>query len=278
MLCIEFLKQLPTFAADELSAGMRQRCEEHLGGCEECLELWLNRIDADNKLLPAAAAQSLTTNILQNTASNPCQTCEEILCEFVDGKIDQTQQHYLLLHLESCEDCRSISEALSGLAADLPLLAAVTPPVNMTGIILRNTLSWRQRINLYTNFPTFNFQNLVRRPRFSLEASFTITLMWMTIFGVPTSLSIVAEAEQLVPVDVLQVQQSLASVQVDIGQKIDNIPNWFTDEMNSLTSLSQRVFATGVESGQKIEIDAWQELKDWFGGLEIEFPAQEFLN
>lgn len=78
MLCIEFQKQLPTFAACELSAGMRQQCEEHLGGCEECLQLWLDRIDADNKL-PAAAAQSLTANILKNTASNPCQTCEEIL-------------------------------------------------------------------------------------------------------------------------------------------------------------------------------------------------------
>ena len=150
----------------------------------------------------------------------------------------------------------------------------------MPGIILRNTLPWRQRINPYTNFPTFNFQNLVRGPRFSLEASFTITIIWMTIFGVPTSLSIVAEAEQLMPVNVLQVQQNFASVQVDIVEKISNIPIWFIDGMHSLTSLSQRVFAAGVESGQQIEIDAWQELKDWFGGLELdfEFSAQEFLN
>ena len=129
MQCADFLNRLAAFLGGELSNQEREQCEEHLTGCEQCLDIWLSRNDLD-AVLSGESAQALTTNILQSTELDPCQTCEELLCDYVDGSLDKAQQHFLELHLESCGACNNTAAALTAIAEDLPLLATVEPPVN----------------------------------------------------------------------------------------------------------------------------------------------------
>lgn len=285
MRCDDFQNRLSAYLAEELSQEDWQRCEEHLSTCEDCLALWLQRIETDrdsetnrSASLPDSAAHSLTENILKRTELNPCRASEEILCDFVDGGLGHKQRSLLLMHLQSCDQCAQTDAALSLLAQDLPLLASVEPPAKFAARILRKTLPWPTRLRRSVRLSGFDLQSLIQRPRFSLEAAFTFTLLWMTVFGVPTGITISAEAEQLVNIDTSEVQQRLVTAQTRINEGMNRIPELFAGGMDSLQDVSKQVFENGIDLSRQRGSDAWGNIQGWFRELDFEFSSQRTSN
>ena len=78
---------------------------------------------------------------------------------------------------------------MQSLYQDLPTLAHIPPPADLVDQILTRTSARPKQptVSLLNRLPTLstNFTGLLRRPRFSLEASFAGTLVWLLIFGTP---------------------------------------------------------------------------------------------
>ncbi|HJO11005.1 MAG: zf-HC2 domain-containing protein [Gammaproteobacteria bacterium] len=138
MNCNEFKNSLTAFLDDDLSAEARLLCEDHLSSCEQCLQLWQQHAGSEFDL-PDSVAASITAGILSSTGVNPCETCEESLCDFTDGVLERGKRHYVKLHLNDCNNCQAIANTLSALSGALPELAEVKPSNDLAEKILQQT-------------------------------------------------------------------------------------------------------------------------------------------
>jgi len=288
MRCNEFRKLLKAFLAEELSEKDRQPCETHLTSCEACLDVWLSQQqEAQNQnqavgRLSESASHALTASIMQNTELDPCQASENLLCDLVDESLDLERKQLLTLHLESCRDCKKLAATLEALSGELALLAEVEPAPELFGNILQRTIPGPDRVperqsaakRWFVRFPQINFQRLMQRPRFSLEASFSTTLLWIALFGAPTGLFSAAAAEQLVGVDLVQLQQRLTDAQHNLDEGFSNIPTVYfgvyTKSMDALSNLGSSIFYSGLDTIQQGGNQALETAQTWFTNLRVE--------
>ncbi len=178
MRCSEFRKVMQRIGDEDLPVWLRDAWENHLGSCSECLDHYAASIE------PHDAGEALTNSILLNTSLDPCVPFQEAMCSDLDGELDQPGQESLQRHLGECPACRELAEHMPLVANGLQGLEEAAPPANLVEVVLSQTSVKReQESRLFSPV-----QKLLRRPRFSLEFSFIATVLWFSVFGLPSNL------------------------------------------------------------------------------------------
>jgi len=226
MKCDVFQQQLTAFAQDQLTGQIREECEAHLLSCESCFSLWLEQGQGDQRV-------DLADSILAATGSDTCTACEELLGDFVDGILEQTESRYVQNHIDNCADCQAAAAALVLLDSELASLSATEPRVNLTASILARTTASDTSWSFYTK--------LMHRPRISLEASFVFTMIFVLIFGIPTGFNSPTAA------DALPQAVQLKASQRHIKESISTLPALVKNQMGTIEHKSSDMILRGSE-------------------------------
>jgi len=149
--------------------------------------------------------ERLTDAILAATSGKSCARCHERLLAFDSGGLRAAERELVELHLEHCEECREMAEALAWMKDIFPTMAEEEPGEACTAAILaRTSLAphgiaglWKsavQRLGLLVSAPVSIFaaarerwQGALRRPLFPLEAAYVATLIVVLLAGTPIS-------------------------------------------------------------------------------------------
>ena len=262
MICAEFNIALVPFLQGVLSAHEQLLCEQHLLSCEVCLEFYLAQSQEINEL-PRGDAALLTARILNDSAIQPCLASEDLLCDFIDGNLAPEQAHFLQLHLSSCEECAPLQSQLLRLRRDLRALQSIEPPPQLLAAILHRTLPWPQRLQRKLMLSISGFQSLLLRPRFALETAFTLTIFWLTLFGVPASFNTPVFAEQPALELRTQISQSLVEAQNNFETELRRLPPLLHSGIDSAGSYSTQLLQTGIDLSRQSAIRIWQVIQAW---------------
>lgn len=149
--------------------------------------------------------ERLTDAILAATSGKSCARCHERLLAFDAGGLRAAERELVELHLEHCEECRGMAEALAWFNDVFPAMAEEEPGEACTAAILaRTSLAphgiaglWRttaQRLGLLVCGPAIalgklreRWQRALQRPLFPLEAAYVATLLVVLLAGTPLS-------------------------------------------------------------------------------------------
>jgi hypothetical protein len=147
----------------------------------------------------------LTDAILAATSGKSCARCHERLLAFDAGGLRAAERELVELHLEHCEECRGMAQALAWLKDVFPAMAEEEPGEEcIAAILARTSLAprgiaglWRtsaRRLGLLVSGPAIVLRNLqarwqqaLRRPLFPLEAAYVATLVVVLLAGTPLS-------------------------------------------------------------------------------------------
>ena len=163
-----------------LAAGERRSVQSHLDTCPRCRDLAaLMRMDlSGDESLPDLAAA-----VLERTTGSPCIRAREILCDYVDDALDGMDRELLTLHLDRCRECAATAMALTGLAQDLPSMAALTPDGGFVGDVLAATSSRRHPWSDLATRWADAWAGLLARPRIAWEAGYIGAMALWLVFS-----------------------------------------------------------------------------------------------
>lgn len=178
MDCRELEDRLEALLDGALDARQRRRCERHLAACGRCREL------AEPLRAAAPPPDDLVDAVLARTSGSACGRAESLLCGRLDGELAGADRALLDAHLATCDECRALSAAIERLAAELPLLAELSPGPGFVEAVLAATLPVPVRLRRWW---AAAWPQWVRRPRFASEAAFVGTLALVLIFATPGS-------------------------------------------------------------------------------------------
>ena len=278
MNCQNFTDKFAAFVAANLTAQQMHECELHMTSCEHCLELWAVHCGALDESGTVTGQQNLG-EIMLAANLDPCSECEALLCDFVDQQLDDTNNALLTMHLETCETCLDTANALIGLNRDLPSLAYIRPPADLLDKILTRTMPWPQRWrNTFSAFSA-GLKHMTLRPRFSLEASFMGTILWVIVFGIPVGYIDSAQAAapiiDAVRTEADQVQGNIGS----IGKKVSNTVSLFPPMMlrsgNSIKNYGNSLLKSGSERARDFSEKIIQTLNKQMDQIIFELPNRE---
>lgn len=258
MQCPEFKRQLPVLLAEALTTLERDAAEAHLEECAACRQLFA-RFSQEQPGFVIPDAGALTRRILQAIGPDPCATSENLLGDLIDGVLDAEQARYLNLHLTDCARCTQLHTVLAGMAANLSLLAEREPPAGMLESILRQTRFQPEparQPSVWAQCADFCLQ-LLKRPRFPLEASFAATVLWVSAFGIPAPVSATAFAEPL------PVRHTLELAQDRLGTGFERLTPAFENRIDTLNTYRTEVLERGVDTAQQTGSQVWDQLSDW---------------
>ena len=185
MDCRSLLDRLEALLDETLGGDARRAAEEHLGECADCRQLVeLARTEPDGSAVEPPG--NLAGSILERTSGSACETARDRLCDFVDGSLSGIDVELVRLHLEGCEPCEGLAQALLGLAGELPTMAEIEPDSAFANDVLARTVPLRRRfarrLEKLTSIREL-WPRIVRRPRFALEGAYVGTLVVVLIFG-----------------------------------------------------------------------------------------------
>jgi predicted anti-sigma-YlaC factor YlaD len=171
--------RLQDFLEGSLSAAERLEIAWHLEGCAECAALAAFMSTEP----PVDEAPDLAAVVLERTSGSACDRAHEILCDAVDGELDDVDSELLTLHLESCDGCAELSVALERLREDLPAMAEIEPAAGFTEQVLAATLPRRRDrwAGLAARWAR-GWASLLARPRIAWEAGYVgAVAVWLVI-------------------------------------------------------------------------------------------------
>ena len=174
--CLWFCRSLRAFADGRLASDQNRRAEDHLVHCEACLEKWTQSLG----VLP-----DLTEAILAETHMDPCSRAERLLSQARDLPLPSEEEALLSVHLQHCVGCGQLEAVLGSLSPELRDMAFLEPDPYFTRDVLRRigaistTLGWRARFHGF-------WVQLVRRPRFAMEAAYVLTLFLALVLQIQT--------------------------------------------------------------------------------------------
>jgi anti-sigma factor RsiW len=184
MDCSGFENILADFQEGKLSPHEQSASERHLEECARCRRL-LDIVCGNLDILPAGARDEFARSILEYTSGPVCGGIESRLCSFVEGGLSKEQSQLVALHLEHCNDCKSIAAVLRELQDVLPTMAEIQPDESFTREVVRLTGGRRYHRGSLANRLLTWWNGMVQRPRFSLEAAYVGTLILVLLFSVP---------------------------------------------------------------------------------------------
>lgn len=263
MNCQDFQRHLAAFVRGNLDNEPHKQCEDHLLTCTECLDSWLIKLKLNER-----PQYDLVNSVLSQTNTNQCQESEKLLVEYVDAQLGSTDTELVANHLAHCSACKQTADQLILLKHDLPQLRFVEPPPDLVADVLRNTLPWYQLLWKNNFFSNFSFRSLLLRPRFSLEFSFTVTLLWLTVFGLPNNFSSVAIAEQIntasATVREITTEQPANYVRRFESELSQFSPNF--EEMDSLGEIGSQFIESTRQRGNSL----WRSLTELLPSRQLE--------
>jgi len=189
--CRETAERLGRYLAGALGERERERLERHLERCDACSELHAERaaLLADG----GTAAEGLVEAVLARTSGPACRSARERLPDWADGALEAADADLLRSHLERCDPCRGLAAALARMGRELPLVAELDPGAEFTRRVLRRTAAAARRrrfarrvARVATRLAAW-WHDLLRRPRFALEASYVGAIALFLIFGTSAS-------------------------------------------------------------------------------------------
>lgn len=180
MNCRELQDRLEALIAGTLDAEVETAVRDHLRSCARCHEMEIlvrESLDVPEIAVPA----DLTDSILQRTSGSPCARSRELLCGFVDDTLSGVDTDLVGLHLETCDECRSLATTLTRLAEDLPEMARLSPGESFTGDVLAATVT--ARAPELARAPWW--ERWLQRPRLAWEAAYVGAFVLWMVFSLP---------------------------------------------------------------------------------------------
>jgi predicted anti-sigma-YlaC factor YlaD len=184
MSCEAVQARLQDFLDGRLAVAERREIETHLDGCAECAAL-ATLMGPD---LLSEGAPDLADAVLERTSGSACDRAHEILCESVDGTLDEIDAELLTLHLDRCGDCAALALALKRLGRDLPEMAELEPAPGFVEGVLAATLPRRSPWAGLAARWARGLSALLARPRIAWEAGYVGTVaFWLvaSVLGAP---------------------------------------------------------------------------------------------
>jgi predicted anti-sigma-YlaC factor YlaD len=215
MNCAAFEDRLDAVLAGVCPADEWAEAERHLAGCLRCRRLF-EAVRDEMQVLGPGERDNLTRSILARTSGAACGRARELVCDFVDGTLAEIDRDMMAAHLGGCRDCRALAATVSDLARVLPAMAVIEPPADFVASVLRATTDRRRAPGLSLR-PGEWWGRALRRPRFSLEVAYVLTVLLILLVGNPVaafrdaSARAVAAAQPPVSRAVSRVAEPLAS-------------------------------------------------------------------
>jgi hypothetical protein len=188
MECRECRSRLEDYLIGNLSAELAEATGNHLADCEDCRELLAARAPQPRELDPQESLD-LTENILARTSGSACERAHEMIGNETDAPLCELDAELLRAHLDHCDDCEALAEAVAWSGALLPAMAALEPDPAFLRDVLRATSERESEATLPPLLERLGewWQRLWRRPRFSLEVAYVGTLLLILLFALPFS-------------------------------------------------------------------------------------------
>jgi predicted anti-sigma-YlaC factor YlaD len=169
MDCKGFSDLLEELLAERLTEDLRHEMQDHAESCKSCRVV----------LEPPA---DLLGAILDQTSGSTCDSAHELLCDYVEEKLEPTDEALAGMHLEGCSDCTALSGTIAQLSSDLPLLAEMEPDAGFVDEVMARTIE----AHWSTRFEKF-WRNLLARPRIAWEGAYVGAFIFALIFITPGS-------------------------------------------------------------------------------------------
>jgi hypothetical protein len=149
--------------------------------------------------------ERLTDAILAATSGKSCARCQQRLLAFDGGGLRAAERELVELHLEHCDECRGMAQALAWLNEVFPAMVEEDPGEECTAAIFARTsrapqglqglrLRLRERVRLVLDLPLTalaaaqaRWRRALQRPLFPLEAAYVATLIAFLLVGTPLS-------------------------------------------------------------------------------------------
>jgi predicted anti-sigma-YlaC factor YlaD len=178
MSCEVTQARLQDFLNGKLSAAERREVETHLEGCGDCAA-WAALMGPD---LLLDGAPDLADAVLERTSGSACSRAHEILCESVDGTLEDVDAELLGLHLDRCGACAALALALERLDRDLPAMAEIEPAAGFVEEVLAATLPRPSRWADLASRWSRGWAALLARPRIAWEAGYIgAVAVWLVV-------------------------------------------------------------------------------------------------
>jgi len=187
MNCRDFDDRLPALLAGELGVEERRAIEAHAESCPRCRELAV-LLNVELEAPMAAAPEGLAEAILARTSGSPCGRARDLLCDLVDGTLEEGDAELARIHVEHCAECGSFARALVRLLEELPTLADAHPGARFVESVLdRTSRGWRQRMAGWRARGGERWRHVLARPRFAAEGAYIGSLALVVLVGMPGS-------------------------------------------------------------------------------------------
>jgi hypothetical protein len=227
MDCRSFEEQLDVLVAGILPPREQQAAEEHLSACVRCRRL-LNMVRGDGEGVERQADQDLLLSILDRTSGAPCGAAALLLCDWVDGRLDQDDWEIISLHIDHCLNCRSLAASMQELKEVLPEMAEIRTDESFIARVLASTVGHPRESR--RDRPRSDFlelcRRMLRRPRFAWEAAYVGALLVLLALGNPVQLPLDAPkmtyVSRLVMQSGGQIMQETATVLANSGKTANN--------------------------------------------------------
>ncbi|NKB33445.1 MAG: hypothetical protein GKR91_10140 [Pseudomonadales bacterium] len=278
MNCEKFKTVIKEFIAGELSETEHEHCGNHIAECESCLTLWSALVESelDHSIkLKAGFSQS----ILQDVGLDACQQSEAMLCDYLELKLDPLQTELLKNHLQDCENCQATQVSLQILDAELGALAEISPSPNFIKLVLAQTLEVEPAESILKRLTGIDFQalfvQLMRRPRFPIEAAFAATVLWTSFFGVPTGIVFSAQADALPLVSPEVVQERIEDFQSNVNAGMDSIPVVVSEQFQNFSTASRSFLEDRRDASQQNRIALRESITNWYSNSIFNFSVDD---
>jgi hypothetical protein len=212
----------------------------------------------------------LAGSILRRTSGPTCDSAKRLLCDELDGGIEQLDSELVRMHLEGCAECAALSRTLAALSRDLPLLAEIAPDDRFLDEVLARTLPAQAPAARWAARIAVGLQGLFRRPRFAMEGAYVGTLLLVLIFGVQSNLlaQIPRRALELAEVDPMaELSEPVTQLSTTVSDRATSLWQAAAAEISRLTeetanTLKQKIGTIRRSLASEQETDDEQENDD----------------
>ena len=266
MRCAEFNQLLPDLLRGSLPQALRDACDAHLLECAICLECLA---DASAGQWQHQDVTAMLDSIVQSTIPDLCATSAYLLCDSLDGTLSTEQSLLLSSHLDSCKACQSLQASLLTVSAQLPQMAQRQPPAALLARILLSTTHQLPVAAGFLQRVHKQLEAVLLRPRFALEAAFSVTLVWTLLFGVPASILDTAFAEQPALVQRLELPQIWTRAQAGLEFEIVELGSGVARPVKAL----EKQLTAGINTMQGTGRESWRSLLSWIDAMIAGFSS-----
>ncbi len=258
MDCRRFERCLTGLLFGTLEHAEHRACLEHAAACDACREL----LELAEQGARPDDPESMIREILEQTSGEPCARCRELLPAVVDDELSPAERFLVERHAARCGECAATLHALRELEGALPGLRDLCPDPRFVADVMKATVPWPRRARRRA---TRTFGSWLRRPRFAMEAAFTVVVLCTVVFqatGVPLA-ALPAHAAQIVDPDVVFVMD-VGEIVVGLGARLQAVAEWL--EIAILEPLL--AFTTNVLDVWRDAVQtAWSSLSTTFGTI-----------